>query len=133
MNTRVSIEKLRCSTDARGFVFEPLDALGLRQQRNVHVVLTMPGQTRGNHSHRTGTEVSAVIGPARVTYRESTDVTTIDVPANEVWRFVFPPGVPHAFRNSGSAPMVIVSFNTVPHDPDNPDTVRDVVAAEVVK
>ncbi len=121
------IEKLQRAVDARGQVFEPLDAPRLREQGNVHVVLTEPGQIRGNHFHHSGSEVSAVLGPARVRYRESGETTTTDVPANEVWRFEFPPGVVHAFQNIGTAPMVIVSFNTVPHDPDNPDTVREVI------
>lgn len=123
----VTIEKLRRAVDARGQVFEPLDALGLRGQRNVHVVLTEPGHIRGNHFHHAGTEVSAVLGPARVRYREEGEVTTVDVPADEVWRFVFPPGVVHAFQNVGTAPMIIVSFNTLPHDPDHPDTAREVI------
>ena len=124
-NSRVLVEKLRQASDARGLVFEPLDAVGLAQQRNVHVVLTLPGHIRGNHAHRVGTEVTAILGPAKVTYRENETVTAIEVPANETWRFVFPPGITHAFENTGTEPMIIVSFNSVPHDPDNPDTYRD--------
>lgn len=121
----VIVEKLRRAIDARGQVFEPLDALELGAQRNVHVVLTAPGHIRGNHFHHTGIEISAVVGPARVRYREGDQLTTLDVPDAEVWRFVFPPGVPHAFQNTGPAPMLIVSFNTVAHDPEHPDTMRD--------
>ena len=127
-NSRVLIEKLRQASDARGMVFEPLDAAGLAEQRNVHVVITLPGHTRGNHAHRLGTEVTAVLGPARVTFREGDTVTVLDVPPNETWRFVFPPGVAHAFQNSGTEPMIIVSFNSVAHDPDKPDTFRDPLA-----
>lgn len=123
----VTVEKLKRACDERGQVFEPLDAHALREQRNVHVVLTEPGHIRGNHFHHAGTEITAVLGPARVRYREGSEVTTVDVPANEVWRFVFPPGVAHAFQNTGAAPLVIVSFNTVPHDPQHPDTVRDLI------
>ena len=100
-NSRVLIEKLRQASDARGLVYEPLDAAGLAQQRNVHVVLTLPGQIRGNHAHRFGTEVTAIQGPAKVTYRENEAVTAIEVPGNETWRFVFPPGIPHALRTPG--------------------------------
>jgi dTDP-4-dehydrorhamnose 3,5-epimerase-like enzyme len=124
-NSRVLVEKLRQASDARGLVFEPLDAAGLAQQRNVHVVLTLPGHIRGNHAHRVGTEVTTILGPGKVTYRENETVTAIEVPANETWRFVFPPGIAHTFENTGAGPMIIVSFNSVPHDPDNPDTYRD--------
>lgn len=123
----VTIEKLRCALDERGSVFEPLDAVGLSSQRNVHVVLTAPGHVRGNHFHRLGREVSTVVGPARVSYREDGQLTAVEVPAGEAWRFEFPPGVVHAFENTGTAPMLIVSFNTVPHDPAQPDTVREVI------
>jgi dTDP-4-dehydrorhamnose 3,5-epimerase-like enzyme len=123
----VTIEKLRRATDARGQVFEPLDAAELQEQRNVHVVLTEPGQIRGNHFHRIGTEVTAVVGPARVRYREDSQITTLDVPFGETWRFVFPPGVVHAFENTGDSAMVTASFNSVAHDPQNPDTVREVI------
>ncbi len=123
----VTVEKLRRAVDTRGQVFEPLDALGLRGQQNVHVVLTEPGHIRGNHFHRAGTEVSVVVGPARVRYRDTGEITTVDVPAEEVWRFIFPPRVVHAFQNSGTAPMIIVSFSTLAHDPENPDTMREVI------
>jgi UDP-2-acetamido-2,6-beta-L-arabino-hexul-4-ose reductase len=125
--SRVRIEQLRRAIDERGQVFEPLDADGLAAQRNVHVVLTHPGHIRGNHVHASGSEVTVVAGPARVRYREGAEVKTIDVPAAEVWRFSFPPGVAHAFQNTGDAPMVIVSFNTQTHDPDRPDTAREVL------
>jgi dTDP-4-dehydrorhamnose 3,5-epimerase-like enzyme len=124
---KVMIEQLRRVVDARGQVFEPLDALGLNAQRNVHVVTTSPEQIRGNHFHHNGTEVSAVVGPARVRYRVGEETTTVDVPADEVWRFVFPPRVTHAFQNTGTEPMLIVSFNTETHDPLRPDTTRDVI------
>ena len=127
MRQEVIVEQLRRAVDARGQVFEPLDALGLSAQRNVHVVTTAPQQIRGNHFHHSATEVTAVVGPARVRYRQGFDVTTIDVPADEVWRFVFPPHVTHAFQNTGPGVMLIVSFNTETHDPQHPDTTRDVI------
>lgn len=125
--TQVTIEKLRTAVDQRGDVFEPLDAAGLHAQHNVHVVWTEPGHVRGNHFHREGHEVSAVRGPALVRYRDGEQLTELKVPAGEAWRFTFPPGVVHAFKNTGDGPMIIVSFNTVPHDPGNPDVVRETI------
>ena len=127
MTGRVIVDILRRAIDARGQVFEPLDAAGLAEQRNMHVVTTQPGHIRGNHFHTRGTEVTAVIGPARVRYRDAGEIVTVDVPADEVWRFVFPPGVTHAFQNTGAATLLIVSFNSLPHDPQQPDTTRDVI------
>jgi dTDP-4-dehydrorhamnose 3,5-epimerase-like enzyme len=123
----VAIERLRRATDQRGYVYEPLDDASLKDQRNVHVVMTNPGEIRGNHFHPSGTEVTAVSGPVRVRIKDAGSTVTHDVPEGETWRFTFPAGVTHAFANTGTAPLVIVSFNTLPHDPANPNTVRDVI------
>jgi len=127
MTSRVTIEVLPRAADARGQVFEPLDAAGLVDRRNVHVVTTHPGHIRGNHFHTIAHEVTTVVGPARVRYRDAAETNTVDVPADEAWRFTFPPGVTHAFQNTGQSSMLIVSFSSEPHDPQNPDTTRDVI------
>ncbi|MGC3979979.1 MAG: hypothetical protein QM808_01825 [Steroidobacteraceae bacterium] len=123
----VKIEVLRVAADARGYVFEPMDAAGLGQFRNVHVVYTIPGVARGNHYHVVGTEVCSVAGPTLVRYREGTVTHDVTVPAGQVWRFSFPPGVAHAFRNEGSEPTILAAFNTEEHDPNRPDAVREVL------
>lgn len=123
----VVIERLKRASDQRGYVYEPLRDGEFASQHNVHVVITEPGAVRGNHFHVTGTEISAVSGPARVRIKEGTELVTHDIPEGETWRFTFPAGVVHAFQNTGSAPLVIVSFNTLPHDPANPNTQRDVI------
>jgi dTDP-4-dehydrorhamnose 3,5-epimerase-like enzyme len=121
----VIIEVLRSARDARGAVFEPLDEAGLRAQRNTHVVLTAPGAVRGNHKHARSTEMTVIVGPAHVRYHDPSGIHAIDVPAGEAWRFRFPPGVAHAFKNTGEQPMVLVSFASEPHDPLAPDAERE--------
>jgi dTDP-4-dehydrorhamnose 3,5-epimerase-like enzyme len=131
---------LRQSRDARGVVFEPLDAAALAAQRNVHVVLSAPGAVRGNHFHRVQHEVTVVVGPARVAWRlahalegtnagdaapPSAAIETVEVPAGAAWRFEFPPGIAHAFENTGPETQVLIAFATHSHDPANPDTFRD--------
>ena len=98
--------------DARGCVFEPLNDAELRAQRNVHVVITEPNGVRGNHMHQTATEITSVVGPCLVRLREGGALRDVEIPAGETWRLTIPPGVVHAFRNSGDAPMVLVSFST---------------------
>ncbi len=46
------------------------------------------------------------------------------MPAGEAWRFVFPPGVAHAFKNTGDRAFLLVSFNSEEHDPARPDIER---------
>lgn len=122
---RTVVERLQAHLDARGSLFEPLNERELASQKNVHVVLTEPGGVRGNHFHRSSVEMTAVVGPCLVRLKESDQIRDIEVPAGEIWRFTIPPGVVHAYRNTGAGPMVLVSFNTGLHDPNNPDTVRE--------
>lgn len=120
--SRVTIEVLRAFRDARGCLFEPLDRDGLARQQNVHVVLSEPGAVRGNHVHGRSTEATTVLGPCLVRLREDGADRDVAVPDGEVWRFTIPPGVAHAYRNSGDRVMMMVSFNSAVHDPANPDT-----------
>lgn len=123
--SRVSIEVIRTHRDPRGYLFEPLGAAELSAYRNVHVVFSVPGSVRGNHRHVHGSEITAVTGPALVRFKDADGLRDVTVPSGETWRFSFPPGVPHAFRNTGTEPMVLASFNTEEHDPNVPDAVRD--------
>jgi dTDP-4-dehydrorhamnose 3,5-epimerase-like enzyme len=122
---RVTIRKLTVHADARGSVFEPLEPALLAGWRNVHTVMTEPGGIRGNHRHLRGTEVTAVLGPALVCYRDRTGIEEIHVPAGEAWRFEFPPGTAHAFKNTGITSLLTVSFNTQLHDGAQPDAERE--------
>ncbi len=118
---------VRVARDARGVVFEPLDAAELAAQRNLHVVITEPGHVRGNHYHRLTTETLAVLGPALVRIRAADGLRDYAVAAGEIRRFVIPPGTPHAIRHDGPQAGVLVSFATRPHDPENPDTYREIL------
>lgn len=120
-------EPVAVHADARGIVLEPATPGMLPAQRNVHLVTTAPGAVRGNHYHARGTEVAVVVGPALVRLRENDVVHDVEVPAGAAWRFTIPPRVSHAFQNTGDRPMVLVAFNTVEHDPANPDVFRDVL------
>jgi UDP-2-acetamido-2,6-beta-L-arabino-hexul-4-ose reductase len=125
--SRVKIERVVAHRDARGSLFEPLDERELGEQRNVHVVLSEPGAIRGNHFHRHSVELTAVVGPCSVRLREADRLRDVTVPSGEIWRFTIPPGVVHAYRNTGSALMVLASFNSSRHDPAAPDTVREAI------
>jgi dTDP-4-dehydrorhamnose 3,5-epimerase-like enzyme len=122
---RVTIRKLKLHADARGCVFEPLEPALLAGWQNVHTVVTEPGGVRGNHRHLRGTEVTAVLGPALVRYRDGAAIEELHVPAGEAWRFEFPPGTAHAFKNTGTTPLLTVSFNSQLHDAAKPDAERE--------
>ncbi|MDP9083269.1 MAG: hypothetical protein M3N50_05830 [Pseudomonadota bacterium] len=123
---RVVVEKsVKTFRDARGALFEPLTDAELAHQKNVHVVLTEPQETRGNHHHGTATETTTLVGPCLIRLKEEGVIRDLEVPSGEIWRLTIPPGVVHAFRNTGTATMVLVSFSTNLHDPSGSDTFRE--------
>jgi dTDP-4-dehydrorhamnose 3,5-epimerase-like enzyme len=124
---RVRLDGVKTHRDARGALFEPLSDDELRLQRNVHVVLTEPKEVRGNHVHASATETTTVVGPCLVRLKEEGVVRDIEIPAGEIRRLTIPPGVVHAFRNTGDSPMVLVSFSTNLHDPNGSDTRRETI------
>jgi dTDP-4-dehydrorhamnose 3,5-epimerase-like enzyme len=129
MNTasrsRVTVQPVKTHRDARGSLFEPLTDAELAHQQNVHVVLTQPNEVRGNHVHRTAVETTSVVGPCLIRLKEDGTIRDLEVPAGETWRLTIPPGVVHAFRNTGDSMMVLVSFSTLLHDPTGTDTLRE--------
>ena len=123
----VSHERLTIVTDQRGFVLEPLAAEEFASQRNAHIVVSLPGVVRGNHYHTKGRETMTVLGPSLVRYREQDEIEEVFVPDKEAWRFVFLPGVSHAIKNLGGEANILVAFNTLEHDPTDPDTQGDLL------
>ena len=119
----VLVESLDPFRDARGFLIEPLDGAELAAQRNVHAAWTVPGAIRGNHYHARGTEVTLVLGPALVRYRDASGVHDVRVKGGDLCRFTFPPRVEHAYGAPGPEPMVLMGFNTEVHDASAPDAV----------
>ena len=124
---KVTIERLRVVSDQRGLVVELLETGKFESQRNAHVVLSLPRVVRGNHYHLRGEETITTLEPALVRYRQGESIEEVTVPDKEAWRFVFPPGVGHAIKNLSTEPNLLVAFNTVEHDPANPDTYPDVL------
>ncbi len=127
VTARATVEPLTFPTDARGLVLEPLGPDALPAQKNAHLAVSLPGAVRGNHYHRLGTEVTVFLGPGLVRVRDADGLRDYEVAPGLAYRFTFPPGVPHAVLNTGTSPLVILSFNTQAHDPDHSDLVREVL------
>ena len=123
----IEFYEISLHSDSRGVVFEPLELEQLSIQRNSHVGISKPGVVRGNHYHLLGTEILAVMGPARVRFKENDEIRDVDVPAEKVYRFTFPPHVAHAIQNTGEQPNILVAFNTCVHDPEHPDTIAEML------
>jgi len=123
----VKIDPLKTHLDKRGVVFEPIDKEAIPAQQNCHAVISKPGVVRGNHYHLKGTETIAVAGPALFTFKEGDDIDNVEVPADQVYKFIIPPKVSHAIKNIGEQTNILVAFNTVLHDPQNPDVISDIL------
>ena len=124
---KVLIEPIAIRQDARGFVFDPLGTAPLSAHKSAHVAVTEPGCVRGNHYHSLTTETLAMIGPWLVRYRENGKITEVSIGADEAVRMIIPPGVAHAFKNTGSAASVLVVFSDIDNDRAPSDLVRDVL------
>lgn len=122
---KVKIHQLEIHTGERGIVFEPIDKESLYAQKNSHVVISEPNVIRGNHYHLNGTETISVLGPAFLRFREGSDIYDFEVPAKQVYKFVIPPKVAHAIKNTGKTDNLLIAFNTVEHDSKNPDVVNE--------
>ena len=123
----VPYERVNIVTDQRGFVLELLSCENFCSQRNAHIVVSLPGVVRGNHYHLKGRETITILGPSLVRFREQGVIEEAVVPDKEAWRFVFLPGVSHAFKNLSGEASILVAFNTLEHDPTQPDTRTDVL------
>ena len=123
----VNYEKLNVIRDSRGIVFEPLEGDKIFDKKNAHVVMSGPGVVRGNHFHKKGRESIAVMGPALVSVRDDAEIREIEIPQGEVYNFIFPPGQSHAIKNLSKKMNILMAFNTIGHDPQNPDTEEDLL------
>lgn len=123
----VNVEEIEVHSDMRGFVFEPIAEGYLEKQHNAHIVISHPEAVRGNHYHINGTETIIVIGPALVRIKEAGKISDINIPAHKAFRFIIPPMISHAIKNTGSQPNILAAFNTFAHDPANPDVVEDIL------
>jgi len=119
------VENVTVHADHRGIVFEPVDADDIAGKQNVHVVVTRPGEVRGNHYHKRTSEVMTVTGQALVRVSTDDGIEDMEIPAGEARRFRFAPRVTHTIKNTGDADIVLVAFAPEPHDRENPDTFRD--------
>ena len=123
----VKIHQLKTNADVRGIVFEPIENETIYTQQNSHVVISKPGIIRGNHYHLYGTETLAVMGPALLRFKEANQIYDFEVPFEQVYKFVIPPKVAHAIKNIGEKDIILIAFNTISHNPKNPDVISEIL------
>lgn len=124
---KIEINKIPKHSDMRGFVFDPIEKLQLCTMNNCLVVISDPGVVRGNHYHVKGTETLAIVGPALFRFKEEKEIYDIDVPKEQVFQFIIPPKIAHAVKNTGENANILIAFNTVEHDAQNPDVITEAI------
>ena len=124
---KVKIDRLQTHSDLRGIVFEPIDKESIYAQMNSHVVISEPDVIRGNHYHLRGTETLAVVGPALLRFKEGDEIYDVEVPSQQVYKFVIPPKVAHAIKNTGKKDNILIAFNTIAHNSKKPDVISEIL------
>jgi len=96
--------------------------------RDLHVVSIYSGQVRGNHYHDHSTELLFFFaGKGSFIWEEDGRVKEERLAGTPVM-ITIPPGIKHAFKNTGESTVYLLAVRDEDHDPTNPDTVRSVIA-----
>ncbi|MBI5190864.1 MAG: cupin domain-containing protein [Nitrospirae bacterium] len=95
--------------------------------RAVHVVAIMPGQVRGNHYHEKAKELLFMFSGTGMLYWEEDGHAKERLISGEPVIVTIPPGVKHAFRNTGEDTVYLIAVRDGDYDPAHPDTVRSVI------
>ena len=105
------IKRIIAHRDARGLVFEPIESDELCSQQNCHVVMSLPGQVRGNHYHPLTAEwFTVVMGKAEVVLSdvETGETRHMLLNADDPITLYIPAGVGHAFKNPDTTTDIMI-------------------------
>lgn len=119
---------LQRHTDARGSFFEIVRAHGGPGQTSFST--TVPGVTRGDHFHRRKIERFTVLqGQARISLRRlfTNDVISFDVSGDHPGAVDMPTMWAHNITNVGDDVLYTSFWTNDIFDPENPDTISEVV------
>jgi len=93
--------------------------------RGVHVVAIYPGQLRGNHYHSKGNELLFIFSGSGIFYwEEDGKLREHPTDAHTPTVITIPPGVRHAFRNTGEAAVYLLAVRDGEFDMKEPDVVK---------
>jgi mannose-6-phosphate isomerase-like protein (cupin superfamily) len=92
--------------------------------RGVHVVSIYPGQVRGNHYHEHANETLFIFSGKGIFYWEEEGALRQHQVEGGLHVITVPPGVRHAFRNTGTEPVYLLAVRDGAFDSANPDVVR---------
>lgn len=120
--------RLQRHADARGSFFEIIRSHGGDGQSSFST--TVPGVTRGDHYHRRKIERFTVLaGSGRISLRRlfTDEVVSFDVTGDEPAAVDMPTMWAHNITNTGDDTLYTSFWTNDIFDPDNPDTIAEVV------
>lgn len=113
----VTVREFKQFHDSRGWLAETyrIDELGEHKPQMSYISVTLPNIVRGPHEHREQTDYFCFLGKFTLylwdnrkgsgTYKRKTVIENADKLAVSV-----PPGVVHAYRNSGDTEGMVLNF-----------------------
>jgi dTDP-4-dehydrorhamnose 3,5-epimerase-like enzyme len=124
---KIKKEKIEIKQDKRGIVFNPIQQEELVAQKNIHIVITLPGHIRGNHYHKKGTEKLIVYGSALIRIKDKGKIKDMIISQGQPTRITIPPGISHAIKNNGNKPQLLIAFHNKTYNPRFTDTFPDIL------
>ena len=119
--------------DERGWLAELIrldGSMPVRPGGQFFITTANPGRVKGNHYHLRKREVFCVIqGQGEMVMRPAAGSKSIRIPmtVESLTRVVTMPGYSHAVVNRGTEEMVMLVYVDECFDPNDPDTIPDVV------
>jgi len=133
MNTgKISIVDLDKKKDPRGYFCELISGKYVNRPPGFGLIYITqaanPGVIKGNHYHRRKTEWFCLIkGRADLFLRpvKGGDARKVELADDRLRMVKIPPGIVHAFRNTGSGEMILLAYISEEFNPDDPDTFQE--------
>ncbi|MFB6356902.1 MAG: hypothetical protein ABEJ65_10355 [bacterium] len=114
------IEPLDRFSDERGWVSEVYSGELGAQLQNIHLGSMEPGVVRGNHRHNESREWIVFLS-VPIMIRLGTPADYVEQTIEEPSVVSLPPGVAHAFKNTGKSVAYFTAYRDTRYNEDNPD------------
>ena len=128
----ITIEKFDHCDDGRGesYRLTPEALAFLGRVAETHIATIEPGAVRGNHFHRGRRELIflSFTGRCKLAWRpQGGETRTEEFRDPGAVLLLVERGTAHAIENTGNRPVQVVSCSNGEFDPENPDTIRQVL------
>ncbi len=130
LEKRVTVRPLRPHRDARGGLLKILMRSHLPAHAHtfgeIYISWAEPGAVKANHYHRETWEWFCLIEGEGLLVLEDPqrgERLELALDAEHPLVVTVPPGVAHAFRNTGSGVARLLAYADRPYDPEHPDTI----------